>query len=386
MTSTESSEIAKRWVVTEPGSIDNLSLSSVPVPDPGESEVRVKVRAVGLNFADIFTVLGLYGNNPPAASNPVTPGFEVAGVVDAVGQNAADHFHVGQRVFGMLATGAYSTFVNVPASTVFDIPNGWTFAQAAAFPVQTLTAYFSLVVLGGIHISPGPGPGPSLTSDRKAVLIHSAAGGVGLRVLQMVLKAGGTPVCVVGSDAKAQYLQEHYNIPRERIIVRRVDEHSPNSFANVVSDRALGGGDAKLDLVIDSMLGQYFEAGWNTLGEGGRYIVIGAANLMPSGSILLHSWRGLINAARMAWSFLMRPHLDLTKHTVSNRTLSTFNLGKLAGKESVVLEVMKAVLALDLPPATIGREFAFEDAREAMKFMQSGESVGKICLMVGDQE
>jgi synaptic vesicle membrane protein VAT-1 len=376
---------AKRWVVTQPGAVDNLTLCDVTVAAPSVSEVRVKVHAIGLNFADIFTVLGLYGDTSPSADHPVTPGFEIAGVVEAVGANASEQFHVGQHVFGLLGTGGYATAVNVPASTLFNIPEGWTFAQAAAFPVQTLTAYFSLVVLGGIHINPGPGPGTSLTSDRKAVLIHSAAGGVGLRVLQMVLKANGTPVCVVGSDAKAQYLREHYNIPRERIIVRKVDEHSPNSFAAVVTERALGGGDEKLDLVIDSMLGQYFHAGWDTLGEGGRYVVIGAANLMPAGSLLLHSWNGLVNVVKMGWSFLRRPHLDLTKHAVSNRTLSTFNLGKLAGKQSVVLEVMKAVLSLDLPPATIGREFPFEEAQSGMKFMQSGESVGKICLIVENE-
>jgi synaptic vesicle membrane protein VAT-1 len=167
--------LARRWSVSNPGDINNLVLEKHTLSDtPPPGTERVSVRACGLNFADVISVLGLYQRRPSAA-NPLTPGFEVAGTVIGGCPTVAASFPIGDRVWGIALEGAYASVVDVPAETLFSIPDDWSYTQAAAFPVQAFTAYYCVVILGGLDVGNGDA-GSRLTSARKAVLVHSAAG------------------------------------------------------------------------------------------------------------------------------------------------------------------------------------------------------------------
>lgn len=384
MTEQAQSISGKKWVVRDAGELENLVLEDCQVPPPGPDEIRIRVRACGLNFADVFTVLGVYGTKP-TRSNPVTPGFEMAGVVEAIGGAESQGVSVGQRVWTMGLRGGYATVVNVPADMVFPIPDDWSFAQAAALPVQTFTAYYSLVILGGMDVGNRDSDG-GYKSPRKSAVIHSAAGGVGLRALELVQRAGGTAICVVGSESKAQYLGQECGIPRERVIVRGVDCKKPAEFGDVVRERALGDSGAGVDVVLDSYLGDYFGPGWNLLGPGGRYVVIGAASLMPQGGLVPTSLTGIRNLIGMLIRLMTMPSLNLLKHATENKSVSFFNLGTLASQRSHVRDVLASIHALGLSAPHVGKEFSFSDAVAALKFLQSGKSVGKVCLVQGESD
>lgn len=370
------------WSVSTTGMIDNLTLNESTVPLPGDGEVRILVKAIGVNFPDVLTVLGVH-TEKPSENNPVTLGLEVAGVVDVVGSSVSDRFSPGQRVWALMDFGAYCTVLNVDADLVFEIPGSWSFSQAAAFPLQTVTAYVALVIQGGIPIADGKDDVPTLATSRKVVLVHSAAGGVGQRILQLLQKANGTAICVVGSMTKAQYLQEHFGIQREHIIVRGGDETSPEEFGRVLKERALGGGvNARLDAVMDSYNGSYFYPAWESLRLGGRYVVYGMASLLPVGRRQQSMLQSLYEVLGMAYRYFTRPKLDILACMDGVRSLSMVNMNTLLENKAFLRAAINKVIELNLPAPTVSKEYQFEAAREALQFMYSGQSVGKLCLLV----
>lgn len=344
------------------------------------------MRAVGLNFADVYSVLGLY---PLAGQPPFTPGFEVSGVVDAVGRNSTS-FSVGDRVFALTRFGGYCTVLNVVQSQVVRLKEGWTYAEGAAWPCQALTAWYSLCVLGGIRRGDDC---RLLTSRHKRVLVHSAAGGVGLMLVKLVRAVGGDVVATVGSAEKVRTLTA-CGVRPERIFVRGVDDkdaglevavrkrlaaEKEENGSTVEGDEDEGG----VDVVVDGAMGNYFREGWRLLNSGGRYIVMGSASLMPSGAL---GWMHLRNVLTLAWRFVTRPRLDLVAAINENKSVSAFNLGALFWREEVVKRGLGDLEELcgDKRPM-VGRVFDFEEAREALQFFQTGKSVGKLVLLV-DQD
>jgi len=143
------------------GSLANLKLVDKPLPPPAPGEVSVAVRAIGLNFADVFAIWGLYGATPEGA---FTPGLEYAGHITAVGDGVTG-VSVGDAVMGVTRFGAYTTALNIDERYVLPLPKGWTMAEGAAYLVQVLTAYYGLVNLGQLHASPASWvPTPSVPS------------------------------------------------------------------------------------------------------------------------------------------------------------------------------------------------------------------------------
>lgn len=169
------------------GSINGLELVSEDLEPLSKGQVRVAVKALGLNFSDIFSVLGLYYNAP---KGQYIPGNEFSGVIEEINSENPTNLKPGDRVFGILHYGAFRTKINVNIEVLRPIPENWTFEQAAAFPIQAVTAYYTLVELGNVKRG-------------KTVLVHSAAGGVGLYSLQIVKKLGGTFFGTVSSRDKA---------------------------------------------------------------------------------------------------------------------------------------------------------------------------------------
>lgn len=340
------------WRSRHTGSLDGLRCEGDTLGPPRPGEVRVAVRAIGLNFADIFAVMGLYTATPSGA---FVPGLEFAGLVEAIGEDVTS-VAAGQSVFGLTRFGAYATAVIVDARYLRPLPDGWTPAEGAAFPAQALTAWYAIAELGAFK------PGGT-------VLVHSAAGGVGLNALDMLRALDARVVATVGRPAKRDFLVTACGLPAAQIIVR-----DPHRFARQL-DEALRAVDAPgFDLVLDAVGGPYFHPAYQRLNPAGRLVIYGAADMMPPGS--------RPNWLRLGWQYLRRPRVDPLEMISANRNVMGFNLIWLWDHVERLVPAYAELDRLTTRPPRIGRRFQFSEAPAAMRYLQSGDSVGKIVLEV----
>ncbi len=183
----------KRVVIEKPGSYDCLIIQEEPDPQPSKGEILIETHACGINFADCCVRMGLYKSAKEFVGWPITPGFEVAGVVTAVGEGVK-RFAIGQKVVAITLFNGYTTHLVVPENQVFPLPESLTFAQGAGIPTVFLTAYYALFEL--VHPKKG-----------NTILIHSAAGGVGSTLVQFAKIAGCKVIGVVGASHKVDYVK-----------------------------------------------------------------------------------------------------------------------------------------------------------------------------------
>lgn len=350
------------WRLRRAGSLDRLTQESEALPEPATNEARVLVRAIGLNFADLFACLGLYSATPRGS---FIPGLECAGVVDALGPVGSPlagsgqpprGFQPGDRVIGLTRFGAYATAVNLDQRYLRPIPAEWSFAEAAAFPVQALTAWYGLVELGALEAG-------------DAVLVHSAAGGVGLNALAILAAYDARVVATVGRPAKRDFLVERWGLSPDQVIVR-----DRRTFGEQL-DRALAA--LRLDgfdLALDAIAGPFFQPAYRRLRPGGRHVVYGAADFMPRGR--------RPDYLRLGLKYLRRPRLDPLRMIAENRSLMAFNLIWLWDQVHRLQLAADQVARLLGKPPLVGRRFAFTDAPAALRYLQSGESIGKVVLEV----
>ena len=331
------------WRTPRAGAIRRLALceESLPSTDPGM--VRIGVRSVGLNFADIFALTGLYSATPQGS---FIPGLEFSGVVMET-VPGAHGFSPGDPVMGVTRFGGYASVLDVAPAYCMPLPAGWTFAQGAAFPAQTLTAWYALKVLG--DVKPG-----------QAVLVQSAAGGVGLQALHLCLKSGVRPIGAVGSAAKREFLRQR-GFPE--VVVRG------RNFKNDV--RALLGGQ-NLNLVLDAVGGRYQKEGYELLAPTGRLVVFGAAEFTPG--------RNRPRYLKALVQYLRRPVYDPLNLISSNRSVLGFNLIWLWDRLDMLLPLLEDLLAMKLEAPCVGKGFPFSEAHAAIDFLRSGQSVGKVVL------
>ena len=222
----------KAIVFAQTGGPEVLALAEVPRPDVRPGMVLVKAHAIGVNFADTRFRQGTYVAKPKL---PDTPGMEAAGVVEAVGEGVTD-LKVGARVAAFTVK-SYAEYCQAPASMVIPLPDSVSFVEGAAFPIQVLTAYHML------HTADSTGPG-------RTVLVHSAAGGVGLAAVQLAKAAGARVFGTVSSDAKARLVREHG--------ADAVINYATEKFADEVLRLTDGRG---VDLVLDAVGKPTFEEG-----------------------------------------------------------------------------------------------------------------------------
>lgn len=343
------------WRIDRAGSLDRLRLVEEPLEPPGPGEVRVAIRAVGLNFADAFACLGLYSATPRGS---FVPGLEAAGTVDAVGAPLPGRPlpAIGDRVIVLTRFGGYATAVNVDSRYLTPIPAGWSFEAGAAFPVQALTAWYGLVRLGAV----GAG---------STVLVQSAAGGVGLQALAVLRRLGAQPVAVVGSQAKIDYLAAQHGLAAEQLLLRE-----PRGYPAALDAALRARGARGFDVVFDAVLGRWFRPAFARLAPEGRYVLYGAADFMPSG--MRRGW------TRLAWRWLRRPRLDPLEMISQNRALLAFNLIWLWESVERVPAAYAELAALELPAPHIGACYPFAAAREALLELKAGQTVGKSVLLV----
>ncbi|MBS0375674.1 MAG: zinc-binding dehydrogenase [Proteobacteria bacterium] len=344
------------WRIDRAGSLDRLRRVEEPLPPPAAGEARIAVHAVGLNFADAFACLGLYSATPRGS---FVPGLEVAGVVEELGEPLPGHppVRVGDRVLVLTRFGGYATALNADTRYVVPIPADWSFAEAAAYPVQALTAWYGLVRLGAARAG-------------SVVLVQSAAGGVGLQALAILTRLGARPVAVVGTAAKRDFLLERHALAPACAIVR------DGAGDAAALDAALGALAAPgFDLVFDAVLGRGFRPAFRRLAPEGRYVLYGAADFMPRGAS-----RGWLALARR---WLARPRLDPLAMISENRALLAFNLIWLWESIDRMPEALDALAALALPPPHVGAIRPFAAAPAALAELKSGHTIGKSVLLVG---
>jgi alcohol dehydrogenase len=346
------------WRIDRAGSLKRLTRRREALDAPAAGQARVAVKAIGLNFADIFACLGLYSATPKGS---FIPGLEFAGVVESVGPpgSEADErggLRPGDAVVGLTRFGGYATGVNAPLQLLRRIRAGWDFAEAVALPAQGLTAWYGLMKLGALERG-------------DVVLVHSAAGGVGLNALEILRATGAQVIATVGSESKREWLIEHRGLSKAQIIVR---DH--RSFSADL-DRALGAMGAEgFDVAFDAVSGPFLKPAYDRLKPEGRLVVYGAADFMSPGS--------RANYLHLAWRYLRRPRLDPLQMISDNRSVMGFNLIWLWDRLDQLADGYEALDTLISQPPLVGRRFAFADAHAALGHLQSGHSLGKVVLEV----
>jgi alcohol dehydrogenase len=344
------------WRTSGAGSLDRLRLHEESLSPPVAGEARIRVEAIGLNFADIFACQGLYSATP---SGSFVPGLECAGVIESLGDEqvaSASNLCPGDRVIVLTRFGAYATALNVGTQYLRRVPDGWTMEQAAAWAVQGLTAWYGLVRLGDV-------------GRDDVVLVQSAAGGVGLLALDIIAALGARPIAVVGQQDKREFLVAQRGLAPNSIIVRH-----PKSFGAQIDVATAALGADGLDCVLDAVLGPTFRPAFDRLRPEGRYVLYGAADFMSPAS--------RPNYFALGWRYLRRPRLDPLAMISTNRSLMAFNLIWLWERADRLPEGYAALERLLPRPPHIGARFPFESAIEAMRLLQSGKTIGKVVLNV----
>lgn len=334
------------WI-TKVGGPEVLEVREAPDPEPGPGEVRVRVKAAGLNFAEISARMGLY---PDAPKIPCVVGYEAAGVVDALG-DGVQGIAAGTRVMALIRFGAHADTLIVPAGQAIPIPDAMTFEEAAAIPVNYITAYHMLFRIASIR------PG-------EKVLIHMAAGGVGIAALQLCRTVEGIVTFGTASGSKHDEL-------RKQGCTHPIDYHQVD-YAEAIRELTAGKG---VDVVLDALGGKDWKKGYELLRPAGRLVAFGFAN-MHNGER-----RSLFNVARQ---FVAMPSFTPLRLMDTNRTVAGVNIGHLWGEMEMLREELDAIIELykegKVKPH-VGESFSFDRAADAHRSIQERRNVGKVVLV-----
>lgn len=337
--------------IAKPGGFERLQLIERPDSKPAAGEVLVATRAVGVNFADVVVRMGLYESAKKYVGWPITPGFEFSGEVQTLG-DGVDDLQVGERVFGVTRFGGYASQVCVPRAQLFRVPAALSHSQAATFPTVFLTAYYAL--REAIRTHPGG-----------HVLIHSAAGGVGLAALQLARCDGLLPIAIVGASAKRDVALAYG--------AAHVIDKSRQSLWSEVERIAPGG----VQVVLESNGTETLKQSYLHLRPTGRLVVYGFTSMLSRGS-------DRPNWLKLAWDYLRTPSFHPLQLVDANKGIIAFNLSYLFEEQGMLSESMTRLLreletgALKPLPVT---EFPLALATEAHRALQSGTTVGKLALI-----
>ena len=327
------------------GSIANLKLVNEELSEPAPHEVTVAVKGIGLNFADIFAIWGLYAATPQGI---FTPGLEYAGTIAEVGSEVQG-LNVGDRVMGVTRFGAYASHLNIDHRYVVPIPEEWDFAEGAAFLVQVLTAYYGLVNLGNLQ-------------EGQSVLIHSGGGGVGLLANRIAKKYKAFTIGTIGRpDKRALLQQEGY----DRVIVR--SKHFEQDLKQALDGRPL-------NLIMECIGGKILKIGYQQMAPMGRMVSYGSARYASVGN--------RPNYFKLIYHYLTRPKIDPQSMATDNKSVMAFNLIFLFHQAELMHQLLDEIQKLSLKKPFVGHRFPFDQLKEAILLFQSGKTTGKVVLEV----
>jgi len=336
----------KAIVVTRYGTPDMMELQERPDITPAAGEVVVRVHAAGINFADILMRLGYYMGVPKA---PFTPGLEAAGVVEAVGEGVARP-RAGDRVAVLRSGGCYAEQVAVPAAQAIPIPAAMSFEDAAALPVNYLTVYQALHHMTTLR------PGERL-------LIHAAAGGVGLAAIQLA-KLAGAEMFGTATASKHDFLRQQG--------VHHCIDYRTQDFEEEV--RRLTNGEG-VDVILDAVGGASYRKSYRLLRQGGRLICFGMS------SAVVGKGRSL-RALKEWWNSPSFNPLDMIS---KNRLVMGLHLGSMSKAHPELVfawtqELFRLYSGGKIKPH-IGARFALGEAAAAHHYIHERRNVGKVLLI-----
>jgi NADPH:quinone reductase-like Zn-dependent oxidoreductase len=332
------------WI-TKTGPPEVLQVREAPDPQVVAGGVRIRVRAAGINFADLMARVGLY---PDAPRLPCVVGYEVAGVVDQVGAGVSG-FAEGDRVLAMPRFGGYTDTLALSAAQVLRMPANMSFEEGAALPVVYLTAHHMMFYTGSLW-------------PKSRVLIHSAAGGVGTAAIQLAKLRE----CVVLGTAS----------PSKHDFLRAQGCHHPiDSRTDFVPAVRAAVGERGLDLVLDPVGGASWKKGYDLLAPCGRLVAFGLS-AASSGKTrnLVHALGQVLRVKRWNPIALMN----------DNKTITGVNMGHLFGRLDILTPQLQALVALyeagQIKPH-VDRSFRFEEAAAAHHHIHDRKAVGKVVLV-----
>jgi len=319
-----------------------------PDPPVGPGEVRVAVKAAGINFADLMARVGIY---PDAPKVPCVLGYEVAGEVESVGEGVTGR-QVGEKVIAGSRFGGQAELVTVAADAVWPMPEGLSFEQGAAFPVNYATAYAAVVVMGGLD-------------EGERVLIHAAAGGVGIAATQIAKLRGGE---IFGTASASKH---------DAIRAQGVDhpiDYRNTDFAEEITRLTDGEG---VDLILDAQGPASFRKDYRLLRQGGRLVMFGFADAQTEGRNIPALLKGMIAMplATMPW---------WKSASMMSENKGVFGLNMLSwwdreGLGRVTEPLLDGLSKGDLVPV-VSEAFPFEKAGEAHSFIEQRRNIGKVVL------
>jgi len=308
----------RAMVVTEWGEPKDMKLMELPDPEPKAGQVTIDVRAIGCNFFDILMAQGKYQVRPPL---PFSPGGEIAGLVRSAGAGVKG-VRPGDRVFAMLGWGGYASVAAAPAEGVVPMPASMSFGEGAAFGIVYQTSYFALVYRAALR------PGETL-------LVHAAAGGVGLAAVQIGRALGARVLATAGSAAKLAVAREHG--------AEEAFDYSKPDWVERVKE-ATGGRGA--DVIYDPVGGEILELSTKAIAFGGRLLVIGFASgkipSIPANRILLKN----ISVVGLHWG-AYRAHDPGKIGEAMVELFKLYEQGKIRPVVSSVRPLAEAAAALD---------------------------------------
>lgn len=340
----------KALVQTGNGGPEVLQVQERPDPPVGAGEVRIAVKAAGINFADTMARLGLY---PDAPKPPCVMGYEVAGEVENLGEGVSD-FAVGDRVMAGTRFGGQAELVTVPADQVLPLPDRLSFEQGAAFPVNYGTAYAALIIMGSLR-----------EGDR--VLIHAAAGGVGIAATQIARNVGAE---IFGTSSPSKH-----DAIRAQGVTHAIDYRSQDFEAEAM--RITGG--EGVDLVIDALGPTSFRKDYRLLRSGGRLVMYGLSEVTKeSGRDIPAALKSLAKMplATIPWWKSL---------ALMNENKGVFGLNMLKwwereGSLDRATEPLMADLEAGRLEPVVAEAFPFARAGEAHEFIAQRRNVGKVVL------
>lgn len=344
---------ATRIVIRRPGGYERLEYEKFSPSPLKEHEVLVKTKAIGVNYADCCVRWGVYKSAKEFVGWPICPGFEYSGIVEAVGSKVT-RLKPGQQVMGVSLFNAYSTHVTAPEHQVFALPEKLNFAQAGGFQAVYLTAYHALFQ-------------NFITRPGMEVLVHSAAGGVGSALLQLGKNAGFRMTGVVGSSHKVEACKSFgadYVIDKSKQnLWKEAENSSPKGF----------------DLILDANGHTTLKQGFNHLKPTGKLVTYGYHTLLPKAG------SGRINYFKALWGLVAMPRFNPMNFCDSNKSLVGFNLSFLFDRPEFLSEAMEDLVRLvdqkKISPSSV-QQIPFQDAAQAHRLIESGQTVGKLVLMV----
>ena len=339
-------------VITGHGGPEVLQVQERPDPPVRPGEVRIDVKAAGINFADTMARVGLY---PEAPKPPCVVGYEVAGDIESVG-DGVESVKVGDKVMAGTRFGGQASMVTVPEDQAIPLPDGFSYEQGAAFPVNYVTSYAALVIMGGLR-------------EGERVLIQAAGGGVGISATQI---ARSRKAEIFGTASASKH-----DAIRAQGVQHAIDYRSQDFEQEI--RRITGGGG--VDVIMDATGPTNFRKDYRLLREGGRLIMYG----------LTEASTGTGRDMRKLFSSLARMPFATVPWWKSLQLMSenkgVFGLNMLAWQDREGLDRVLEPLSKELEAGTISIDpvvaeaFPFERAGEAHRFIAERKNIGKVVLV-----